>query len=275
VARQGFTGPVLTTAHSAALAEIVLRDSARLLAEDAEQANSAGWSKHRPALPLYTEDDVDMAVQLISPVDLGQSAAAGPAAEVTLHRAGHILGSAWAELKIAGNHGTLTVATSEDLGRPGHPLLRPPEPLTGSDVPLVEGTYGNRRHSADSARAQFAAAISRTLRHGGSMIIPAFAVDRTEVILRTIRQLRAGPPATPSSLMSRRWRAEARQALREPSSDAWHTITRDPLTPRHASAWKPWKNSLSPQVGPPGREQQEAAECPVERRSFPPCFQAG
>jgi metallo-beta-lactamase family protein len=199
LARQGFAGPVLATGYTAALAEIVLRDSARLLAEDAEHANSAGFSRHRPALPLYTEDDVDKAVDLISPLDLGQPAAAGPSAAVTLHWAGHILGSAWAELKITGNHGTVTVATSGDLGRPGHPLLRPPEPLTGSDVLLVESTYGNREHSVASARAEFAAAISRTLRRGGSVIIPAFAVDRTEVILRTLRELReAGQiPAAP------------------------------------------------------------------------------
>ena len=136
LARQGFAGLVLATGYTAALAEIVLRDSARLLAEDAEHANSAGWSKHRPALPLYTEDDVNKVVDLITPVDLGQPVAAAPAAEVTLHRAGHVLGSAWAELKITGNHGPVTIATSGDLGRPGHPLLRPPEPFTGSDVLL-------------------------------------------------------------------------------------------------------------------------------------------
>ena len=150
LARQGFAGLVLATGYTAALAEIVLRDSARLLAEDAEHANSAGWSKHRPALPLYTEDDVDKVVDLIIPVDLGQPFAVAPAAEVTLHRAGHILGSAWAELKITGNLGPVTIATSGDLGRPGHPLLRPPEPFTGSDVLLIEATYGNRKHSVAS-----------------------------------------------------------------------------------------------------------------------------
>jgi metallo-beta-lactamase family protein len=199
LARQGFTGPVLATGYTAELAEIVLRDSARLMAEDAEHANSHGWSKHRPALPLYTEEDVDQAVALFTPVSFGQAVPAGPHAEVTLHRAGHILGSAWAELTIAGARGPVTVVTSGDLGRPGHPLLRPPEPFTGADVLLVEATYGNKKHSSGAAREAFASAITRTLWRGGSVIIPAFAVDRTEVILRTLRELRATAeiPAAP------------------------------------------------------------------------------
>jgi metallo-beta-lactamase family protein len=93
----------------------------------------------------------------------------------------------------------VTIATSGDLGRPGHPLLLPPEPFTGADVLLVEATYGNRKHSSAAAREAFAGAITRTLRRGGSVIIPAFAVDRTEVILRTLRELRATAdiPASP------------------------------------------------------------------------------
>ena len=199
LARQGFTGPVLATDYTRQLAEVVLRDSARLLAEDAEHANSRGWSKHHPALPLYTEDDVDRAVALITPISVGQATPAGPHAEVTLHHGGHILGSAWAELKITGSRGSVTIATSGDLGRPGHPLLRPPEPFTGADVLLVEATYGNRKHSVAAAREAFASAISRTLQRGGSVIIPAFAVDRTEVILRTLKELRESGdvPAAP------------------------------------------------------------------------------
>jgi metallo-beta-lactamase family protein len=190
LARQGFTGRVLATAYTAELAEIVLRDSARLLAEDAEHANAHGWSKHHPALPLYTEEDVARAMSLITPVAVGQAVAAAPQAEVTLHHAGHILGSVWAELTIVGGRGPVTIATSGDLGRPGHPLLRPPEPFTGADVLLVEATYGDKKHGSVAAREAFASTITRTLRRGGSVIIPAFAVDRTEVILRTLRELR-------------------------------------------------------------------------------------
>jgi metallo-beta-lactamase family protein len=197
--RQGFTGPVLATGYTAELAGIVLRDSARLMAEDAEHANAHGWSKHHPALPLYTEDDAERAIALITQVSPGQPVRVSPGAEVTLHHAGHILGSAWATLTITGGRRAVTVATSGDLGRPGHPLLRPPEPFTGADVLLVEATYGNRKHSPAAARGAFAATITRTLQRGGSVLIPAFAVDRTEVILRTLHELRSAGeiPAAP------------------------------------------------------------------------------
>ncbi len=190
LARQGFAGQVFATSYTAELAEIVLRDSARLLAEEAEHANSYGWSKHHPALPLYTEDDVDRAVRLITPVDPGQVTLIAPNTALTLHHAGHILGSAWARLELTDGRRSCTLASSGDLGRPAHRLLRPPDPFTGADVLLVESTYGNREHSDEQALRAFADAITRTLQRGGSVIIPAFAVDRTEVILRTLRELR-------------------------------------------------------------------------------------
>jgi metallo-beta-lactamase family protein len=113
-----------------------------------------------------------------------------PHATLTLHHAGHILGSAWAQLDLTDGRRSCTIASSGDLGRPAHRLLRPPEPFTGADVLLVESTYGNRAHNDEAARQAFADTITRTLKRGGSVIIPAFAVDRTEVILRTIRELR-------------------------------------------------------------------------------------
>jgi metallo-beta-lactamase family protein len=198
LARDGYTGPVFATGYTAELAEIVLRDSARLLAEEAEHANAYGWSKHHPALPLYTEDDVDQAVSLIVPLDLGQAAEIAPQITLTLHHGGHILGSAWAYPEFTGGRRSCSVACSGDLGRPAHRLLRPPDPFSGADVLLVESTYGDREHDDKGARQAFADAITCTLQRGGSVIIPAFAVDRTEVILRTLRELRqagAIPPA--------------------------------------------------------------------------------
>jgi metallo-beta-lactamase family protein len=201
LARQGFSGQVFATGYTAELAEIVLRDSAKLLAEEAEHANSYGWSKHHPALPLYTEADVDRAVRLITPVDPGQVTAIAPNAALTLHHAGHILGSAWARLELADGHRSCTVASSGDLGRPAHLLLRPPDPFTEADVLLVESTYGNRVHSDEQARQVFADTITRTLKRGGSVVIPAFAVDRTEVILRTLRELRQAGQIPPSPVL--------------------------------------------------------------------------
>ncbi len=197
--RQGYSGPVYTTPYAAKLAEIVLKDSARLLAEDADHANAHGWSRHQPALPLYTEDDVDRVLAQVRPLEHDKPADVAPNARVTLRRGGHILGSSWAELTVNGADGPATIVSSGDLGTPVHAVLRPPEPFTGADVLLVESTYGSRSHADEATRQDFAEAITRTLDRGGSVLIPAFAVDRTEVILRTLHMLiRAGQvPAAP------------------------------------------------------------------------------
>ena len=115
----------------AELAEIVHRDSVKLLEEEAEHANSYGWSKHHPALPLYTEDDVDRAVRLIIPVDPGQATIIAPHITLTMHHAGHILGSAWAWLEFTGGQHSCTLACSGHLGRPAHRPLPLPRPSPG------------------------------------------------------------------------------------------------------------------------------------------------
>jgi metallo-beta-lactamase family protein len=199
--RHGFRGAVYATEYTARLAEIVLRDSAHLLAEEAEHANRMGWSKHRPALPLYEEKDVAAAMELIRPLSIGTDASLAPGIGVRLHHAGHVLGAAWAlvHLDARAGHRATSVAFSGDLGRPHHPLLRPPEPLREAGVLVVESTYGDRRHADARAREVFADAITRTLGRGGSVIIPAFAVDRTEVLLYELTRLvQAGRiPAAP------------------------------------------------------------------------------
>ena len=183
--RQGFRGPVYLTADTAALAEIVLRDSAHLLAEDAEHARAHGYSKHHPPLPLYTDDDVRLAVAQFHPVAFGERVDLAPVLSVRLQPAGHILGSASVLLTVAGTR----VLFSGDLGRPEHPLLRPPPPPPEADAIVVESTYGNRTHERDDDD-RLADAIRRTVARGGSVVIPAFAVDRTEVLLMSLRELR-------------------------------------------------------------------------------------
>jgi metallo-beta-lactamase family protein len=185
--RHGFRGRVVTTDLTARLMEIVLRDSAKLQTEAAHHANEHGWSKHRPAQPLYDDADVDRTMKLLDPVPIGVEAEIATGTTVTLHSAGHILGSAWARLILEDGH---TLAVSGDLGRPGHPLLRPPEPFSGADVLLMESTYGNRRHEEDEGRAHFASVLTRTLARGGTVVIPAFALDRTEVVLHELAALR-------------------------------------------------------------------------------------
>ena len=182
--RDGFAGPVLCSAETAALTEIVLRDSAHLQEEDARQANEGGWSRHRPALPLYDTADVEKALPLLRPVRFQEPCRVGDAITVTLQPAGHILGSAVAVLDVGGHR----VAFSGDLGRAGHPLLLPPPPPPRVDTLVVESTYGDRRHP-DPDPEILAEAIRRTASRGGVVLMPAFAVDRTELVILELRRL--------------------------------------------------------------------------------------
>lgn len=186
LARQGFTGPVWCTEGTAALAEIILRDSAHLLERDADDARAGGWSKHDPPLPLYTSADAERAISLLRPVAYDTPTPLAPELELSLSRAGHILGSASALLWV----GDARVLFSGDLGRPQHDLLLPRADPPGADVVVVESTYGDRDHPpADPAHPVMAQAIRETIGRGGSVIIPAFAIDRTELVLHTLRHL--------------------------------------------------------------------------------------
>lgn len=188
LARHGWRGPIYCSDETAQLAEIVLTDSAHLLQEEAEHANQHGWSKHSPALPLYDDTDVRAACSLFQRAPIGESIALPGGVDLTFGRAGHILGSCWARLTMADGSSLLV---SGDLGRQTHPLLRPPTPRPEVDTLLIESTYGDRhRHSHDELD-RFAEAINRTVNRGGSVLVPAFAVDRTEVLLYELGRMRA------------------------------------------------------------------------------------
>jgi metallo-beta-lactamase family protein len=182
--KDGFTGTVTCTRGTAELAEIVLRDSAHLQQEDARWANTAGFSKHVPALPLYDDRDVGRALELLAPVELGTSVGLAPGVSVTLSSAGHILGSASVQVRA----GESSVVFSGDLGRPAHPLLLPPADPPAADTLVVESTYGDRAHPEPDPDV-LADAICRTIDRGGSLLLPAFAVDRTELVLLELRRL--------------------------------------------------------------------------------------
>jgi metallo-beta-lactamase family protein len=187
--REGFNGPVLATQGTADLAAIVLRDSAHLLQEDAEHAREHGYSRHREPRPLYVDADVDLALELFRVVCFGAATPVAPGLTATLSSAGHILGSSTVQVRL--DDAERTVLFTGDLGRPSHPLLQPPAAPDAADVVVVESTYGDRRHAADDGGKLLADVITRTVRRGGSVVIPAFAVDRTEVILMALRRLRA------------------------------------------------------------------------------------
>ena len=186
LARYGFRGRVICSDGTARLAAIVLRDAAHLQEEEAEHARSRGYSKHEDPQPLFDTADADAAIALLHPVEMGRRHPVTSDVAVTLRPAGHILGSAFAELDVAGTR----VLFSGDLGRPGHELLNPPPAPHPCDVAVVESTYGDEPHPGDS-RDELAAVVKRTVARGGSCLLPAFAVDRTPVVVRTLARLRA------------------------------------------------------------------------------------
>jgi len=186
--RAGYGGPVYGTRGTAELAAIVLPDSGRLQEEDASFANRKGFSKHKPALPLYTEEDAIAAAELIRPVETGAPLEIAPGIGLELTRAGHILGAASVSLRLEGPP-ERRLLVSGDLGRSQHPLLLDPAPPPAADWVLVESTYGDREHQEDDVVEQLAAAVRETVARKGVVVIPAFAVDRTEVVLFHLRAL--------------------------------------------------------------------------------------
>lgn len=189
--RDGFAGEVLATAATIDLAEIVLRDAAFLAERDAEHAASHGYSRHQQPLPLFTEADVENTLGRFRIVDFDTDVDLGDGWQARWTWSGHILGAASIRLGTA----TTSVLFSGDLGRASHPVLKPRELPPGAEIALIESTYGNREHfdPAGPHHEPLADVIRRTARRGGSVLIPAFAVDRTEVVLATLTELlRAG-----------------------------------------------------------------------------------
>lgn len=186
--RQGYTGPAWATSGTAQLAAIVLRDSAHLQEEDALRAASGGWSRHDPPVPLYDAADAERAIERFEPKPFDERFTLTSGGSVTFARAGHILGSATALVEL----GDSSILFSGDLGRPAHPLLRPRSAPPAARTVVLESTYGNRTHpAADGSHAVLAATVRRTIGRGGTVVIPAFAVDRTELVLLALARLRA------------------------------------------------------------------------------------
>ncbi len=186
--RSGFDGPIWCTAATARLAEIVLRDAAHLQERDALDAAEGGWSKHDPPQPLYDTADVERTVPLLTPVEFDRDLDLGDGITAVFTPAGHILGSASVRVETP----TTSVLFSGDLGRHDHPVLVPRGQPQGASYVLLESTYGDREHPdpSDLPHEPFADVIRRTVARGGSVLVPAFAVDRTEVVLTVLADLR-------------------------------------------------------------------------------------
>ena len=183
--RDGFRGPVYCTPATRDLCGILLPDSGRLQEEEAAYANRHAFSKHRPALPLYTEDDARRALARLVPVAYGQDIRIGNV-RARLHRSGHLLGAAWVALTAEKK----SLLFTGDLGRPNDALLLTPEALTPVDYLVVESTYGDRRHDTRDPKALLTEVIKRTLARGGVVLVPSFAVGRAQLLLHLIQQLK-------------------------------------------------------------------------------------
>lgn len=230
--RNGFTGRIFATDGTRDLSRVVLPDSGHLQEEDAAYANRTGFSKHSPALPLYTEEDGRQAAERITVVPFSSALEVAAGIQATFRPAGHILGSATITLELSGAKAR-TLVFSGDLGRPPHPIFCSPAPLPQADIVVVESTYGDRQHEDEQSLRKFEEAIVRTASRGGMVIIPSFAVDRTEVILFHLRRLSQAQripelPVYVDSPMALASLAIYRQALAEGSPELEPGLRGDP-----------------------------------------------
>lgn len=186
--KAGFRGPVHCSEATFDLCKILLPDSGHIQEEDAERANRHGYTKHKPALPLYTEQEAEEALRTFRPAPFGQPQALSDELSFTLHRAGHILGASF--IRVADSGGT-SILFSGDIGRPRDPVMDAPAGIQDADYIVVESTYGDRLHDAADPMEQIGDVINRTIRRGGTLLIPAFAVGRAQAIMYYIHRLKA------------------------------------------------------------------------------------
>jgi len=184
--KSGFAGPVFCTPGTRDLAAILLPDSGYLQEQDALYANRHGFSKHRPALPLYTREDAVRSLKRFRTVAFDRDFVLGDGIVLRLRIAGHIIGAA----HVVVEHRKRRIVFSGDLGRPGHPILPDPAAIDRADVLVVEATYGDRRHDRTDPEDALAAVIARTAKRGGSVLIPAFAVGRSQTLLYHLWRLK-------------------------------------------------------------------------------------
>lgn len=229
---QGYSGKIHMTEYTATLAGIVLRDSASLQVEDAKFAKKKGYSKHADPKPLYSLEDAERAINKFKPHEFHERIEIAPETFVTYYRSGHILGAASVFIEFYGKR----FFFSGDLGRPRHPILTPPDPLPKEkiDALVIESTYGDREHPSKSSA--LADAINRTVKRGGSILIPAFAIDRTEILLMALKELvktKAIPniPIYVDSPMALAALKEYRSAIRHPSPEIRPEIINSPEDP--------------------------------------------
>ncbi len=194
--KQGFRGTIYATPATIDLCSILLPDSGHLQEEDAEFHNRHKTSKHDPALPLYTEEEAQQCLQYFKPVNFGETKQLSPELSFRFVHAAHILGSSMAEITLSAGARATRLLFTGDIGRvhdqnvaPGKVVYSGPQPGESADIVVMESTYGNRAHPTDDPRPQLADLIRTTAERGGSVVVPAFAVERTQKFIFMLKEL--------------------------------------------------------------------------------------
>ena len=231
----GFNNPVYCSKGTAALLKLLLPDSARLQEEEADYRNRKGLTRHKPALPLYTEDDARATLKLMRTCpSAGEPTEVAPGMRAGVHVAGHILGSSLVLVEIDGagtDGGGRRVLFSGDLGHYDQPIIRDPDPPPACDYMLVESTYGDREHDAEDPKVALARVINEGIERGGPVLFPAFAIGRTQELFTTSASLktRSASRSFPSA-WTRRW-PRRRRNLQSPRGGARRGLCDRPQGP--------------------------------------------
>ncbi|MBO0330276.1 MBL fold metallo-hydrolase RNA specificity domain-containing protein [[Muricauda] lutisoli] len=183
--RHGFRGKILGTAPTLEIARIILEDSAKIQEEEAEKANKEAYSKHDPALPLYTEEDVAFALNFFEQIEEGEKLSLSEHCDARFFYNGHIIGSTYIEIDLHGKR----LVFSGDVGRQEDELLNPPKQPDWADYLFVESTYGDRQHPDEDVAHILTGLIRETLSHRGTLIIPSFAVERLQSLMYQLWKL--------------------------------------------------------------------------------------
>ena len=186
LAREGFSGHIYATSGTRDLCRILLPDSGHIQEEDAAFANRHGFSKHTPALPLYTRQEALNCLPFIKTIDFGRTFQPIPGWRTTFSPAGHILGAASVLLEVAGRR----ILFSGDLGRADDLIMLPPAHAPAADTVLIESTYGDRLHPKEDVLAELGPALKKLAKRGGVAVIPVFAVGRAQALLHAIHLLK-------------------------------------------------------------------------------------
>ncbi|HSF46006.1 MAG TPA: MBL fold metallo-hydrolase, partial [Chitinophagaceae bacterium] len=186
--RQGFRGPVYCTSATADLMDLILMDSAKIQVEEAKYAKKKGYSTHEDPQPLYTPEDVITIRDFVETTIFEQPVQITENISANFYNAGHILGAAIVELIIRGEHESKTIVFSGDLGRSHDPILYPPQLISRADILFIESTYGDRVNIA-TPREEILEMMNATFENDGNLVIPAFAIGRTQNLLIYIKNI--------------------------------------------------------------------------------------